>query len=299
MAATYAQYASWHPAMQARYRRRYGSAPHAPVASTNPPGDPTVKPWSPWSSSPPTGTYDPALDAAVGAAGRGLGDLQSDVEKQNQRDTVDYGLQREDITRSRDQQLSDLNLGLTRGGEDYGRNVALLDRAYRSTANRQQQQMNAYGVLSGGAALQAAQKRAANEAIDRQPLDTGFSRLQADTATGVKRTTDNADLALGKLALMMAPPDAQNPMGGRSFQDRTTHLTRAERENSQFGIDTEAQKAFQAAGTGWDPGTRPRGEFVGPNGPYRVLVRGNYKYRYDPAGHVFAKVLRSRVRRRG
>lgn len=298
MTVSYSRYASWSPELQARYRNRYGSAPK-PVASTNPP-NPSFKAWDPWSSSPPSGTFDPSLDAAAGAANRGYQDLTADSGTQDLRDTVDYGLQREDITRSRDQQLADLNQGLSRGTEDYNRNVAMLTRAYQVKGNVQKQQENAYGVLAGGAALQAARKRAANEATDRQPLDTSLSRLQQDTSTGVERTNTAADTALGKLALMMAPPDAANPLGGRSFQDRATALTRGGRENAQFGIDTEAQKSFQAAGTGWDPGTRPRGQFVSPDGkPYEVKVVGNIKYRVDPQGHVLSKQLRPRSRRRG
>lgn len=282
--------------------RKFYAAARAnnPALPATPPGgmQPNLgfKPWTPWSSSPPSGTYDPALDAAKGAAGRGLQDLQSDVDRQNTRDTVDYGLQRDDITRGRDRNLADLGTQLTQGTEDYDRNVQMLQRAYRTKAGVQGEEANSYGVLRGGAMLQAAQKRAANEAVDRQPLDTGFSRFKAQNAEAVKRTGEDSDTALGRLALMMAPPDAANPLGGRSFQDRTTTLTRAERENTQFGIDTEAQKGFQAAGTGWDPGTRPAGEFVSPTkGPWQIRDIGGIRYRVGPDGHVLST---KRLRRR-
>lgn len=315
MTVSYSQYASWSPELQARYRKRYGSAPR-PVASTNPPGQ-TFKPWTPWSSSPPSGTYDPSLDAAAAAANRGYGDLQSDVTTQNQRDTVDYGLSRDELIRQGMQTEADRQLAYSREGQDYGqtvsregekydRNIAMLKRAYAVKGNAQGQQANAYGVLSGGALLQAASKRAANQALDQQPIDTNHTRTladaetahtryQADSATQQQRTSDATQLALGKLALQMAPPDASNPLGGRSFQDRTTQLTRGGRENTQFGIDTEAQKAFQAGGMGWDPGTRPRGEYVDASGkPYQVKVVGPIKYRIDPSGHVISSVRRKR-----
>jgi hypothetical protein len=256
------------------------------------------KPWSPWNSSPPAGTYDPALDAAKGAAGRGYGDLQQDVGRDNLRDTVDYGLGREDIIRQGMQSEQDRQTAFAREGEDYNRNVALLSRAFKLKGNVQSQQANQYGVLRGGTLLQAARKRAENEALQRQPMDTAHSRFQADSATQQQRLSEGANTALGRLALMMAPPDASNPMGGRSFQDRTTTLTRAGRENTQFGIDTEAQKGFQAAGTGWDPGVRPKGEYVSPTkGPWRIRDVGGIRYRVDPSGRVLSTTKRPRRRR--
>lgn len=254
------------------------------------------KPWEPWSSSPPSGTYDPSLDAAAGAAGRGYQDLQSDVARQGQRDTVDYGLQREGLIKSGMQAEQDRQLGFAREGSDYSRNVAMLQRAFQVKGNVQKQQASSYGVLHGGALLQSASKRAANEALARQPLDTSHARFQTDSAEQQNRINDGTQTSLGRLALLMAPPDAGNPLGGRSFQDRTTQVTRAGRENTQFGIDTEAQKAFQAGGVGWDPGTRPRGEFAGgaSGGPERVQVVGGIRYRIDPQGHVISSSRRKR-----
>lgn len=254
------------------------------------------KGFSPWSSSPPSGTFDPALDAAKGAADRGYGDLKDDIERDNTRDTVDYGLQRDDIIRQGMQAETDRQTAFGREGEDYSRNVSMLQRAYAIKGQNQAQQMNSYGVLNGGAALQAARKRAANQAIDRQPLDTSHTRFQTDSAEQQKRINEGTQLSLGKLSLLMAPPDASNPLGGRSFQDRGTQLTRAGRENSQFGIDTEAQKGFQAAGTGWDPGTRPKGEYVSPTkGPWQIRDVGGIRYRVDPKGRVLSQ---KRLRRR-
>jgi hypothetical protein len=209
---------------------------------------------------------------------------------------VDYGLQREDIIRQGFQNEQDRQLGYAREGEDYGRNVAMLERAYKIRGGQQRERANQYGVLNGGAALQGARKRAENMALERQPMDTAHSRFQTDSATQQQRVNDTTQRSLGQLALMLAPPDASNPMGGRAFQDRTTQLTRAGRENTQFGIDTEAQKAFQAAGTGWDPGTRPAGEFVSPSkGPWRIRDVGGIRYRVGPTGKVLST---KRLRRR-
>lgn len=238
---------------------------------------------------PPAGSYDPALDAQRAAAARGLLDLTQDVGTANLRGTVDYGLQRDDIGRASTRGVEDLNsqqdglersfgrnmtdLGTarTRTGEDYTRNVQMLTRSYQQLGNRQGQQMRATGVAGGGAALQAARKRAENMALDKQPMDTNLDRFNADNTLAQQRLGqdrqvglnaigrsrgrlgEDTDLAYGKLALTSAPPGAQGPFGGREFQDRTTQLTRAQREASAFGLDLDAQRLYQAAGAGWVP----------------------------------------------
>jgi hypothetical protein len=275
-------------------------------------------------AQPPVGTYDPALDAQAAAAQRGYGDLQADYETGNLRDTVDYGLGRdaigrdygrnsadlgtqlqralgglgtdyrygsEDLAQALARGTQDLGTARTQGQEDYGSSVAMLQRQYRQLGSAQQQQQNAAGVLRGGAALQAAVKRAENESLERQPIDTSFNRflsdntlqqgrlgedvgrgqtrltegfntqtgqLNEDYATQTGRLGEDRDLALASLALGLAPPDASNPLGGRSFQDRTTALTRAGRENTEFGQDVNAQRFYQATQGGWNPPPPPQ-----------------------------------------
>jgi hypothetical protein len=83
-------------------------------------------------------------------------------------------------------------------------------------------------------------------------------------------------LQLGRLALDYAPPDATNPLGGRRFQDRATQLTRAQREDTAFGLDTGAEKMFQATQSGWippEPPKKPRGSGRGSRRA-RAAVRG-------------------------
>jgi hypothetical protein len=154
----------------------------------------------------------------------------------------------------------------------------MLSRNYAQLQNRQAQGHARAGVMGGGAVLQAAAKRAANQAIEQAPIDTSYSRFQQDNES-----------ALGQLALQMAPPDASNPLGGRQFQDLTTGLTRAQREGTQFGLDTSAEKAYQASGAGWDPGVKPSNEYVGPQGVYRGINRGGTYYRINPDGSIRSK----------
>lgn len=298
----------------------------------------SLRPFTPYQPPPPpAGSYDPALDAQRGQVGRGLFDLSQDIGTQNVRDTTDYGLQREqlqrqqgygqqDLTTGRDRSLNALmtqlhegtaDIGTRRGQltEDHARSLEMLARGYQQLGGRQRQQANAAGVLNGGALLQAAAKRKANEAIDRRPIDTGFQRAtgELDTAqarlqsgtdsrarevwddfnTGSQRLGEGTDYGLGQLALSLAPPDANNPLGGRSFQDRTNTLTRAQRDAAAFGLDLEGQRAYQAAGSGWAPPGRgerggiPSNEFVDAYGQHRrVVVQGNQRLTVDPSGRV-------------
>lgn len=225
-----------------------------------------LQPFSPFTpyGTPPTGSYDPALDAQVGAAGRGLFDLGQDTQTQKDRLGTDYNLQRGDLVTAQD-----------RATADHQRALDMLQRNYAQLGNRQAQGQARAGVIGGGAVLQAAAKRAANKALEQQPIDTSFNRF----------TEDNQS-AQGRLALNMAPPDAGNPLGGRAYQDLNSTLTRGKREGAFFGLDVAGEKAYQASGAGWDPGARPANEFIGPKGPYRGVRRGGTYFGINPNGSV-------------
>ena len=291
----------------------------------------TFKPWTPYQVGlPPTGSYDPSLDAQGYAAQRGLFDLGQDTNTANVRGVVDYGLSQDAINRGQTRgledlqfqqgqvdtgygrNLTDLQTSGTRGTEDYQRSLQMLQRSYQQLGNRQAQQMRATGVAQGGAALQAAAKRTANQAVDQQPIQTNYDRFMADNQTsqsrlGEDRTTalgqiglqrnrlgEDTNLSLGQLALQSAPPDGSNPFGGRDWQDRTTALTRAQRENSAFGIDLNSQRYYQAAGAGWQPPTGPSNEFRDAQGnPYRVVTQGNQTVGIGPSGNVLWRRPRS------
>lgn len=281
---------------------------------------------------PPAGYFDPSLDAQRLAAGRGFFDLGQDIETQNTRDRVDYGLgldaikrgqtrgtedlasERAGVDRGYGRNIADLDQSGQRGQQDYDFGVAALTRRYGQLGDTQRQQQAKAGVMRGGAMLQAAAKRTANQALDRQPMDTSFQRFQQDQGTqrtrlgedrdvaygqldtAGRRLTEDSDLSRAQLALNLAPPDANNPFGGRAWQDRTTEFTRAGRENTQFGLDTDAAKAYQAAGAGWSPPSMPGNEFVDPaTGQHRQIRRaGNQTIAVDPQGNVLRRRPRGR-----
>jgi hypothetical protein len=232
---------------------------------------PAVKKWV--QPPPPTGSYDPALDAQRRAASRGLRDTVTDTGIANTRDTVDYGLNRDDVLRAQTRGLADLTTSRDRGFSDVDRQVAVLQRGYQTLAGQQRQQFQAHGLAYGGASLQAAAKRQANEAFDQQPLDTARARIGEDFTRQSGRLGEDTGLQLGRLALDYAPPDATNPLGGRRFQDRTTALTRAQREDAAFGLDIGQEKVFQATQGGWVPPEPPK-KRAGPRPRYPQGTRG-------------------------
>lgn len=252
---------------------------------------PLFSPFKPYQPPPvPTGSYDPALDATLGQATRGLGDLQADTETANTRDTVDYGTQQDAINRGYNRTAGDLKTALSRDTLAHDTAVANLTRQYGFLGRSQNEAARHQGVLSGGLLMLSAAKRAANETHDRQPIDTTFSQQKQDISTARTRAGEDRDLNLGALALDLAPPSADNPLGGRRFQDRTTALTRAQRENVFFGGDVNAEKLYQATGAGYVPPPGPKNEGVtGPGTPYREQRVGPWIYRYDQHGKILSR----------
>jgi hypothetical protein len=258
---------------------------------------PNKRAFDPYNPTVPTGSYDPGLDSALQAANRGLQDTELDTQTAQQRGLIDYGLQNDQINLGRDRSLADLGQSRDRGtadlgtartneGQDYQQNVGLLTRQFTQLGNQQRQDAIHRGVVHGGSLLQAAAKRGANQAIARQPMDTEHSRflasndlagqrLNEDYATQSGRVTADATSALGQNALAYA----------RGTNDSGLALLRAQREGSQFGIDTQTQKIFQASQNNWIAPTRPKNEFTTAAGdPYRVLMQGKKKIRVNQYG---------------
>jgi hypothetical protein len=218
--------------------------------------------FTPYNPTVPAGSYDPGLDAALQAAQRGYADTQADYQTQGQRELIDYGLGRDQLEQQRTRGLADLGTARTQAEQDYGTSTTALQRQYQQLASSQQEQQNAAGVLGGGAPAEAAGKRAENQGIAQTSLDTARQRFLDQNDLQVGRLNEDVGTGLGQLGLGYQ----------RSSDDALSALTRAGREASQFGVDTQAQKLFQASQAGYVAPTRPKNEFTSPGGsPYRVL----------------------------
>jgi hypothetical protein len=104
-------------------------------------------------------------------------------------------------------------------------------------------------------------------AWNQQDYQTGGLRLGQDYNTSRGRLGEDTQVGLGQMALQLT----------RAAEDRQTGLVRAGRENLEFGLDTAAQKAYQAAQTNCVPPARPRNEGVTARGvPYRDIRQGGF-----------------------
>lgn len=173
----------------------------------------------------PSGYYDPALDAQSRAAQRGYGDLQNSLALAGTRSAADLGIA-----------LGNIGTARTRETQDYQTRTAGLARSFGILANQQRDRAAASGILSPGLALLSAQKRAANQALQQSALNTAHMRAGQDF-------TNQAG--------------AVNLAYQRNVADRATQGAIAGRENVQFGLDTEAEKAYQAQQAGYVAPTRP------------------------------------------
>lgn len=182
-------------------------------------------------SKPPAGYYDPALDAAERASGRGLGDLRIDTDTANQRAGTGY-------LQTTQRAGEDYGTFTGRIGEDHATNSGLLARRFRQLGQQQAGAAVSQGVagVGGGTFAAARAARQENQGIEQKGLDTGRDRSLADALRARDRLSEDA---------------------GTGYQfgvdDRALGLQRAERENTLFGQDTAAQREFQAAAAGYVP----------------------------------------------
>ncbi len=325
------------------------------------------KPWNPFTTpKPPSGSYDPALDAALGASNRGLRDIRFDRLQGDSRALADYGTGLGQIAQSRarlgedaatarggaergyNRGVEDLRTGYYRGGqdldtgygrdifdidkagsraqEDFQRNVAALTKGYGNLAASQKAGANQRGVLGGTLMLQSAAKRLGNQAVDQEGLDVGLDRTTADLGTTRERTTEDYGINKGRLGedfqqgMTRSTEDLDTELTGigrglrrggedldfsqaqlgegytRGGQDREQAELRAEREATQFGLDTDGQKVLQASQNNWNPATGPSNEFRDASGnPYRVIQRGGMTVGVSPSGTELWKRPKARA----
>lgn len=261
--------------------------PAGPITTRRLTRDPVGRP-QPLHVSPPLGRYDPAIDAQVRQADRGLSDVLSqyvtdygepgtalagrqgedyttalgDLRRQSGYSTEDInqsaGRSTEDVNTSSGRTLADLQQSRARAGEDYGTSLQTLARNYQRLGSSQTQNARQAGVQRGGALAQALQKRAANQAIDKAPIDTNFSRFNTDNTTSQQRTSQDQATQLGRIgadrSTALTRLGANTASGTNSLQtqylrggeDAATQLTRAQRENTQFGLDANDLRLYQA-----------------------------------------------------
>lgn len=223
-------------------------------------GKSPFQPFKPYQPPDPAGYYDPALNAQLGAAHRGYADTQDDVSLAGIRAGEDYGIQ---------QSLYDTAVG--NENDQYGRNVGLLTKNYQQLGRQEAEKARQYGVTSGGIALLSAAKRTANQASDQAGLDLSHN----EALKGLQDQWSQYGVNFN-----------------RGVTDRTTALSRAGRENTQFGVDTTREKAYQAQQAQYvapAPPKNQRGGVISGGVPRRTATVGGYVYTYDATGKILGK----------
>jgi hypothetical protein len=252
-------------------------------------------------TAPPAGTYDPALDSQLGAVQRGLGYTLGGLDTQGQRAEVDYGQQTHDLTTQRDQTLADLLRNHTRAdadfttnssrlGEDHTTNLDSITRNYQRLGAQQTGADIGAGTATQGGTLAAALKaRQANQGLDDDAENRSFGRASTDLNTAHQREGEDFTTANDRTTSYYNDPTygtlAQSATAYQRGQDDiSTQRGQAGIEATQFGLDTTAQKNFQAQQAGYVAPARPSNEFSDAKGSYKLVIRGTRRYRVRPDG---------------
>jgi hypothetical protein len=185
----------------------------------------------------PAGTYDPALDASQRAAGRGLSDLLEDATRTGEYETTDLTLARGDFARQQRELDEDYQTNVGSVERDYKTTIEDMLRNYGNLATQQGEGQRAAGLLyGGGAAAQAAQKRAANQAIEQGRTDVARQSSLDDLLRQQQR--GSAAIQRGEGAALLQYQ--------RAGDERTRfQIPRAEREFEHLKLDTAEAKMAQ------------------------------------------------------
>lgn len=239
------------------------------------------------------------LSRDYGRQGQQFDWQQQDLDRDFGRTNEQFGWQRQDLDTGYGRSMADSQLGEGRMREDYGTALGDLTRNYQRLAGNQAQAFSQAGLGAGGFG-QAAAKRAENQAIDRRPLDTNFSRGLADLLQSRSRSTEDYGANSGRLSTQQGWArddygtnvgrlgtqrgwsdqdfatgrqrlwDSADRAGGqldlgwqRQNQDWQSEREVAKRENRFFGQDANALKWQQAKQAG----------YVAPQQPARARRR--------------------------
>lgn len=171
-------------------------------------------------TGPPSGTFDPGLEAQVRAAERGLIDLiektrleghrasvdtrqarrllerkvrqgQADLARQRGYTLEDAGLDRNRLQTNFQRDIEDLAIARQNGEEDYSRKLAEIQHAYATRAAVQQQAAVAQAVNDAGTTAASDAVRGANQAYDKGLTDTSHARAVAALNLADRRTRED------------------------------------------------------------------------------------------------------------
>ena len=253
------------PAQHAAYVRAQSHYVGRPGGA--PAGGPSAGGGAPWVPPPlPGGSFNPQRTIEGEESNRGLGQTEGEIATARSRGAADFATAASEIGRKETQQE-----------QDYNRAKELLGQSYKRLGVSQEEGANRAGVLTGGALLQAAAKRTANQATEQGAADTNYHRTREGDA-----------LELAKLIREDAPPDASNPQGGRNFQDLLTKLTNSQSNNAFFQKALQQLEGQEASERGYEAPSPPATHTAAAGGP-TVVARHTQPSSAGRALHAAAK----------
>lgn len=131
--------------------------------------------------------------------------------------------------------MSDFDRQTREESDAYNKGLALLAESFTKLGTQQTEASNKAGLLQGGALLQSAATRAANEGKERTKQTESHTKAQ-----------EGIDRARAKLVEELAPPDAGNPYGGIKWQELAKHIANLA-SNFTFLQQGEQQQAWLEA----------------------------------------------------
>ena len=208
-------------------------------------------------TQPPSGSYDPALEAQRRASHRGLEDLEQDTRRGEhfaERDLehalrgihINTARHRFDLNRQFGRgvtklanQESDTKKDAGRQEEDFHTRLADIGRQFAELGQRQGEGSNAAGVNDAGTAAASAAARGRNQTLAEAPIHTAEGRLHEDLLTALDRIAQSHGYLEQDLATSTK----------RLNTDRDISRAEAHRETDRklLGYDTELERGKREA----------------------------------------------------
>jgi len=249
--------------------------------------------------APPPGSYDPNLDiqgeqSTLGheqllenlgiTKSRALEDYgigMAGLDTQGTRNQEDYGTAKNLTERGYARQGADLSTALAQGTEDYGTNIADLQRQFQRLGVAQAEGQRAAGAMAGsGANVQAARKRAENQAIERSPIDTAYNRFKESNALAQGRLGEDITTARGGLITGLRHTNedvgTQKRQAGDTQTQFNRQLARLRQEQAGTPVIYRPGSSTPGAGSTQPPGTTapPTASINQPSTVGNALVAG-------------------------
>lgn len=195
--------------------------------------------------TPPAGLYNPLRDIEISEGKKGSSQAISGLEQKKEYGEDDFSTGKLEDEREQGNSLSEIGTARTRQQEAGKVALERLAESYKKLGAQQTEGANAAGVINGGALLQSAMKRAANEGIAKTADQKALSQNLEDDALKETRLKESGESALGKLLRESE----------RGLREDTTGIANQSANEQTFEEGVNTLKDNEAASEGYVPGS--------------------------------------------